>query len=62
MRSGSAAAVCLQAHFLKNGDAQITQAVAGLSTQRRLLMSGAVCVGPGAGLHVHSFTECTKPS
>lgn len=30
----------LQAHFLKNGDAQITQAVAGLSTQRRLLMSG----------------------
>lgn len=31
---------CLQAHFLKNGEAQITQAVSGLPAQRRLLMSG----------------------
>lgn len=40
-RTSAWAVVCPQAHFLKNGDAQITQAVAGLSTQRRLLMSGA---------------------
>jgi SNF2 family DNA or RNA helicase len=33
--------MCDEAHFLKNGEAQITQAVAGLSSaKRRLLMSG----------------------
>jgi hypothetical protein len=41
-----------QAHFLKNGDAQITQAVAGLSTQRRLLMSGQ-CLVASAWCHYH---------
>ena len=33
--------MCGEAHFLKNGEAQITQAVAGLNrARRRLLMSG----------------------
>lgn len=32
--------MCDEAHFLKNGDAQITQAVSGLTAKRRLLMSG----------------------
>lgn len=32
--------MCDEAHFLKNGEAQITQAVAGLAARRRLLMSG----------------------
>eukprot|EP00775_Hariotina_reticulata_P005925 gene5925-6165_t len=32
--------MCDEAHFLKNSDAQITQAVAGLPSRRRLLMSG----------------------
>jgi SNF2 family DNA or RNA helicase len=34
--------MCDEAHQLKNTDAQITQAVAGLGTKRRLLISGAV--------------------
>jgi SNF2 family DNA or RNA helicase len=33
--------MCDEAHVLKNADAQITQAVAGLPTRRRLLVSGA---------------------
>lgn len=33
--------MCDEAHQLKNADAQITQAVAGLTTKRRLLISGA---------------------
>lgn len=32
--------MCDEAHQLKNTDAQITQAVAGLATKRRLLISG----------------------
>ncbi|KAF8064561.1 rhp54 [Scenedesmus sp. PABB004] len=32
--------MCDEAHFLKNGEAQLTQAVSGLSARRRLLMSG----------------------
>eukprot|EP00878_Enallax_costatus_P022878 GHUV01024312.1.p1 GENE.GHUV01024312.1~~GHUV01024312.1.p1 ORF type:complete len:146 (-),score=20.92 GHUV01024312.1:250-687(-) len=32
--------MCDEAHFLKNGEAQITQAVSGLTANRRLLMSG----------------------
>jgi hypothetical protein len=32
--------MCDEAHFLKNSDAQITQAVAALPARRRLLMSG----------------------
>jgi len=32
--------LCDEAHQLKNTDAQITQAVAGLGTKRRLLISG----------------------
>lgn len=34
--------MCDEAHQLKNSEAQITQAVAGLSTKRRLLISGMV--------------------
>lgn len=37
--------MCDEAHFLKNGEAQISQAVAGLaSAKRRLLMSGELNV------------------
>jgi DNA repair and recombination protein RAD54B len=37
--------MCDEAHHLKNTDAQITQAVSGLATRRRLLISGApACV------------------
>ena len=39
-RLGIDLAVCDEAHMLKNSDAQITQAVAGLPTKRRLLVSG----------------------
>eukprot|EP00879_Flechtneria_rotunda_P025172 GHRR01026734.1.p1 GENE.GHRR01026734.1~~GHRR01026734.1.p1 ORF type:complete len:417 (+),score=178.67 GHRR01026734.1:420-1670(+) len=39
-RMGIDVVMCDEAHFLKNGEAQITQAVAGLSAKRRLLMSG----------------------
>ncbi|KAF6257532.1 P-loop containing nucleoside triphosphate hydrolase protein [Scenedesmus sp. NREL 46B-D3] len=40
-RMGLDVVMCDEAHFLKNGEAQITQAVAGLaSAKRRLLMSG----------------------
>jgi len=49
MASSAAAAPVLQygqqAHFLKNGEAQITQAVSGLPAQRRLLMSGEEAQG-----------------
>ncbi|WIA39238.1 hypothetical protein OEZ86_005361 [Tetradesmus obliquus] len=40
-RKGLDVVMCDEAHFLKNGEAQISQAVAGLaSAKRRLLMSG----------------------
>lgn len=40
-KMGMDVVMCDEAHFLKNGEAQITQAVAGLTTAtRRLLMSG----------------------
>jgi hypothetical protein len=39
-RLGVDALACDEAHCLKNRDSQITQAVAGLPTQRRLLLSG----------------------
>ncbi len=32
--------VCDEAHFLKNSESQITQAVVGLPAKRRLLLSG----------------------
>lgn len=32
--------MCDEAHFMKNGEAQITQAVAGIPAARRLLLSG----------------------
>lgn len=38
--------VCDEAHVLKNSDAQITQAVSGLPTKRRLLVSGACACTP----------------
>lgn len=50
--------MCDEAHFLKNGEAQITQAVAGLTTaKRRLLMSGE---RPAALLH--AAAACTRPA
>lgn len=42
-KMGMDVVMCDEAHILKNGEAQITQAVAGLTTAtRRLLMSGMV--------------------
>jgi DNA repair and recombination RAD54-like protein len=35
--------VCDEAHFLKNGEAQITQAVSQIPAKRRLLVSGVFC-------------------
>lgn len=42
--------MCDEAHFLKNSDAQITQAVAGLPARRRLLMSGEVAAHQSSAL------------
>jgi hypothetical protein len=44
----------MQAHFLKNGEAQITQAVSGLPTQRRLLMSGTPIPDLSSSLYAHA--------
>lgn len=45
----------MQAHFLKNGEAQITQAVSGLPTQRRLLMSGTQIHDLISTLYAHAM-------
>jgi hypothetical protein len=53
--------MCDEAHFLKNGEAQITQAVAGLSSaKRRLLMSGEQPLLLNSSMCKHACNPCVN--